>query len=161
MVPKRNRPNIAFTLVEILTVVVILAITAFIIVPYAAGGADFQANSAATMLTCDLQYAQNLSISSQTPTTVTFDPNHVTYTLSNASGTLIQPMTNAAYTVNFSTQRGFGEVKIVSAVFGNGKTVTFDITGAPDNPGTVTLQAGANIYRVNVAAATGSVTVTH
>ena len=69
-------------------------------------------------------------------------------------------MTGKPYVVYFGTTRGFEEVSVVSPQFGANKSVTFDSTGAPDNAGSVTIRAGANVYTLSVAAATGNVTVT-
>jgi type II secretion system protein H len=147
-----------FTLVELMVVLIILAIAAAIVVPYA-GSSSSQAVSAAQTAAADLQYAQSLSITTQVPTTVTYDANACRYTLSNQSGTLINPMTQQSYVVNFTAASGFGNVRMSSPVFGSNRSVTFDSTGAPDNAGSVTLQAGGNVYTVSVAAATGNVTV--
>lgn len=149
-----------FTLIEMLVVLLILAIAAVMVIPYAVGTAGFQAIAAARMLAADLQYAQNTAITSQAPITITFDVSGESYTLSNASGPLIHPMTKADYVVNFASQGEFGELDIVSASFASMAAVTFDILGAPDNEGTVILQAGNHVYRVTVSAAIGKVTVT-
>ena len=112
------------------------------------------------MLTSDLQYAQDTAITTQEPITVTFDTGTDSYTLSNESGPLIHPMTKLAYVTSYAAMRGFGNVNLVSAAFGgNNADVTFDELGAPDNAGTVVLQAGNQTYRVLVAVATGRVTV--
>lgn len=149
----------AFTLVEILVVVIIMGIAAGVVIPMAIDSGDLQASGGARMLASDLQYAQNVAITTQTPVTVTFNTAGDSYTLSNASGPLIHPMTKDAYTVDFDTVGGFSSLDLVSASFGGEAEVTFDELGAPDNPGTVTLQVVANAYRVTVSAATGRVTV--
>jgi len=156
----RNNFKKAFTLVEILVVIVILAVVAAMVSPYVASSSDLQVVSAARILASDLQYAQNTAITTQIPVTVTFDVNNESYSLSNASGPLINPMTKSAYVVNFSAGEGFDRLDVVSANFDGHCQVTFDVLGSPDNPGSVTLQAGPYVYRVDVAAATGNVTVT-
>lgn len=158
--PRTNvKPRKAFTLVEVLVVVAILAIAGAMIVPYVLDTGDFQAVSAARLIACDLQYAQNAAITFQTPVTVTFDVSGNSYTLSNASGALIHPMTKAAYATDFGATDGFGRLGIVSAAFGGSAAVTFDELGTPDSPGAITLQAGPYSYEVSVAAATGRITV--
>lgn len=150
----------AFSLVELLIVILVIAICAAVVVPMAAGTDDLQVVSAARIVASDLQYAQNAAISSQQPVTVIFTPATETYSLSNASGPLIHPMTKEAWTVNLADQSGFDKVDMASASFGSGASVEFDEMGSPDNAGTVTLQSGAHVYTVSVAAATGKVTVT-
>jgi len=157
--PRRDRFAGAFTLAELIVVLIVVAITAALVVPYASS-TDSQAVSAARLAACDLQYAQSLAITMQAPVTVTYSTAARTYTLSNASGTLNHPMTGKPYVVGYGTTRGYESVSIVSAAFSAGSSVTFDATGAPDNAGSVTLRAGTSVYRLAVAAATGNVTVT-
>ena len=47
------------------------------------------------------------------------------------------------------------QVTLVSATFGAGSTITFDIYGHPDNGGTITLRCGTRTTTVTVDAATG------
>ena len=67
MASSRSRPpsSGAFTLVELMVVIIILAIVAAITVPSLSSGADFQALSAARMLMADLQYAQDFAVTHQ------------------------------------------------------------------------------------------------
>lgn len=154
----QNRP--AFTLAELMVVVVIIGISAGMVIPYASSAGDTAALAGARMIVCDMQYAQNTAITTQNPVTVTFSTNGESYTLANESGPLIHPMNKAAYVVDFSSQRGFEGLDIVSADFSGAAAVVFDELGSPGNAGTVTLQAGAQVYEIKVAAATGKVTVT-
>jgi prepilin-type N-terminal cleavage/methylation domain-containing protein len=148
----------AFTLTELIVVLAVVAITAAMAVPYAASG-DSAVVSATRLAASDLQYAQSVAVTTQAPVTVTYSTADRAYTLSNASGTLNHPMTGKPYVVNYPATRGYESVSILSAGFGGAASVTFDATGAPDNAGAVQLRAGAHVYRLNVAAATGNVTV--
>lgn len=150
----------AVTLVELMVVLVLLSIVAAVIVPRAVQTSDLEVVSAARVLAADLNYAQDLAITSQTPVTLTFNVTQNSYTLSNQSGTLIHPITKEEYQTVFSAENGFGKTEILSAAFGSESAVTFDELGAPDSSGTVALQAGAHMYNVSVASATGRVTVT-
>ena len=151
-------PN-GFTLAELILVLAILAIMAALVIPLSLGTSDFQAVSAARMIAADLQYAQNMAITSQNPVTVTFDTSGESYSLSNESGLLIHPINKTEYTIIFPSRDGFEKLDVVSSNFDGSASVTFDELGAPDNAGVVVLQAGVHIYRVEVAAATGRVTV--
>lgn len=158
MLPPRS--NTGFTLVEIMVVVFIMLIAAGLVVPLASATSSSSVVSASRMVAADLQYAQSVAISTQTPVTVTFNQNGKSYTLSNQSGSLINPMTKLAYTVNFTTMNGYGRMVFSTVSFGSGSTVTFDTMGAPDNAGTVTLTAGPYVRQIAVEAATGNVNVT-
>lgn len=155
-----NARRAAFTIVEVIVVVVILAIACLAIVPLVGDTSDFQALSAARMMTGDLEYARDTAITGGSAITVTFDVDGDQYTVSNASGTLIHPMTKSDYVVDFGSQDGFGQLDIVSASFGGQASVTFDVTGAPTQEGTVTVQAGSHQYQVRVYGATGRVKAT-
>ena len=149
----------AFTLVELLMVILILAIVGAVVVPMAVGTTSMQAQSAARIVMSDLEYAQNQAIVTQVDITVTFDTNGNSYSVSNESGTLIHPITKQAYTVDFDTQRGLGSVALSSASFNGQPSVTFGALGSPDAEGTVTVAAGSHGYTVTVAPITGRVSV--
>ena len=155
--PTRN--GRAFTLIEIAIVIVVLAILAAVVVPIAMSASSVQVVGAGRMVASDLQYAQTHAISTQSPVAVVFDPASESYQLSNASGGLIHPITNSSYFVDFSGDGRFAEVDIVSADFDGLTSVTFDELGAPDAGGSVQLQAGPDALSVDVANATGKITV--
>ena len=99
-----RRAAAAFTLVEILVVVVILGIAAAVIVPQMGTRDDLRVDGARRMVMADLIYAQNRSISTQTRHFVVFDTttNPHTYKIvtnlstSNPNGTPVQhPVTRA------------------------------------------------------------------
>lgn len=158
--PLRRSSSSAFTLVEIIVVVLILAIAAAVVIPQVVGTDSFAVISAARMLSCDLEYAQNEAITTQSNITVRFNLIAESYELRNASQRLNHPINHTEYLVDLASQRGFEEVVIVSADFDGLAEVTFDELGAPIGAGSVTLQAGSHVYRVDVAPATGKVTVT-
>jgi general secretion pathway protein H len=151
----------AFTILELLVVIVILAIAAAVVIPTMSSTQDVKATSAARIIAADIEYAQSMAITHQEQVTVTFSPVGESYSLSNASGPLVHPMTKDAYTVDFGTKNGFENLDVVSASFGGTAAVTFDELGAPDNAGNATIQVGAHAYQIAVAAATGRVSVTY
>jgi len=157
----RNKNAAGLTLLELLVVVVIVMITAAIVIPTMSSTGEMRARSAATMIVSDLEYAQNVAITHKDPTTVSFDTSGESYTLTNASGDLIHPMSKSAYRIDFAAKSGFEDIDIVSSSFAGSPAVTFDELGAPDNPGSVTVRAGQYAYRIDVSAATGKVTVTY
>ena len=150
---------IGFTLVELIVVIVIIGILAAVAIPLATGTSSTKAQSAARLVMSDLEYAQNLAITSQADITVTFSTSGNSYTVSNASGALIHPITKKTWTVDFDTARGLSGVSLSSAGFSGSPSVTFGALGAPSAEGTVGLAAGATGYQVAVAPITGRVTV--
>ena len=149
-----------FTVMESMVVVLIMAIAAVVVIPSITGAGGIDATSAARIVAADLQYAQNVAITDQDPVTVTFNAAGESYSLTNASGALIHPMSKSAYTVAFASMSGFESVDISSPNFAGGAVVTFDEIGSPSNAGSVTIQVGPHAYRIDVAVATGKVTVT-
>jgi hypothetical protein len=69
-------------------------------------------------------------------------------------------MTKTDYVVDFASLGGFDKLTFDAAQFGGAASVTFDELGAPDNSGYVIVRSGGSAYRLDVAAATGNVTVT-
>ncbi len=157
--PISNAHRPGFTLVEILVVVVILGIAAAMVVPHMSALGDMQASSAARVVLTDLQYAQNESVVTQRPVTVTFDTDAHGYALSNADGALEHPLTKAAFQRLFPQMADFGQVRLTTADFGGASQVTFDTLGSPNRGGSVTVVANGYSYRVSLAPVTGRVTV--
>lgn len=148
-----------FTFVELLVVMIILGIAAALVIPQAIGTSSMKAQAAARTVMANLEYAQNQAIVTQSPTTVSFNLLGNSYTVSNASGLLIHPITKKDYVVDFDTQRGLQGAALESVSFEGNSDVTFDSLGAPDHEGTVTVSAGPHAYRVIVAPVSGRVTV--
>jgi len=157
--PRADEPARAFTLFELLVVLVIIAIAAALVVPQAMSGSDLRALSAARTLMADLEYAQSQAVVTQSQVTVTFDQAGNSYQLSNQSQTLIHPISKKDYVVDFDSSESLRGVSIAAVNFNGGATVTFDALGAPDPAGFVDLAAGPHTYRVTVAPVTGRVSV--
>jgi prepilin-type N-terminal cleavage/methylation domain-containing protein len=151
-----------FTLIELIIVVIVLAIISLVAVPYASSGADIKVLAAARTLASDIQYAQDLAITSQVPISVFFNISSNSYYLFNTSTsqTVNNPISKSAYTVDFSSKHGVSGVDIVSADFSGATRITFDCYGSPENAGSVVLGYDWASYTISVSAVTGKVTVT-
>ena len=175
---KPNKRTAAFTLIEIMVTVAILAIVALIAVPMMSGAADMQVRSAANRLAADLEYAKNMAITHQQPFTVVFDDSTNTngYKILNSTEDLIKnPISGGDFEVRFSNDRSLNRVRIpVNGVTldpdSTPKAITFDYMGTPysgsetENPlnsGTIELQdtAGHFSLYVNIEPLTGYVTI--
>ena len=150
-----------------MVVVIIVAIGAALVLPQIMDRGDLQAHSAAGIVMSDLEYARDLAITTATPVTVTFNVNTESYTLTNASGNLIHPITKATpYTTAFAKLPGLTQVNILTVNFNSGNVVTFDATGVPldassnqiTSDGYVDVQVGSHKWRITVGRVTGKVT---
>jgi prepilin-type N-terminal cleavage/methylation domain-containing protein len=186
---RRQARRRGFTLVEILTVVVILGIASAIIIPQMGTRDDMRAKAAARTLVADLIYAQNLAISTGQVVYVRFDVAANSYSLltnpANAKAKKGDPVEHPLrgegedYVTQFGpTSRGYEQVKIESAVM-NGVdlpfqpefTVGFDEIGSPHvwcydtdqrnelASGTVIVKAGQFTNKITISAATGEILV--
>lgn len=161
-----NKP--AFTLIEVILVVVILAIAAMMALPFAASGATMQLRAAANIIAADIEYAKSMAISRGRPYQVAFDEDNEKYQIQiqepNGVASLIEhPIKKggADYIVDFSSDSRFQRIDIVSADFGGNAYVEFDYLGSPSsNGGAVTISAGDGTMIVNVAPVTGYITIT-
>ncbi|NLK42651.1 MAG: prepilin-type N-terminal cleavage/methylation domain-containing protein [Planctomycetes bacterium] len=164
---KTFRRTAAFTLIEILVTVVILAIAALIAVPMMGSAADIQVRSAAHRLAADLEYAKNMAITYQRPFAVVFDTsagNTNGYQIPNES----HPVSGQDFDVRFAKERNLSRVKITRLTLEPGTsptTVTFDYMGTPKigedslNKGQITLTADGFSLVVNIEPLTGYVTI--
>src|SRR5689334_5179352 len=94
----------AFTLVEILMVVLILAISSAIIIPQMGTRDDLKAASAARVIMADLIWAQNRAIATQQKQYIVITGQSYTLWYKDATGTLIKstnPVTQSVYTTTF------------------------------------------------------------
>jgi prepilin-type N-terminal cleavage/methylation domain-containing protein len=141
----------AFTLVEILAVVVIIGIASAIIIPEIGSRDDMKAAAAARVVIADLIYAQNLAISTGTATYVRFDKTNNQYSViqsptssSSTKGTLVtHPITQQNYIQTFGSTSttsvsSWANVTIdtvalngADATYANMDTVGFDSMGSP------------------------------
>ena len=127
----------AFTLVEVMTVMVILGVAAACIVPQIGTRDDLNA-AAARAVTADLLYAHNRAISTQKMHFVEFSGNGYTILARDSDTsplyTITNPTTENSYIVTFgSSSPTFPDVNIASVSFDNSPSMTiqFDSLGAP------------------------------
>jgi prepilin-type N-terminal cleavage/methylation domain-containing protein len=168
---KKLRPRgPAFTLVELLVVVAILAISAAIVIPMASSANTMQLRAAVNIVAADLEYAKSMAISRGQMYSVVFDKNTEKYWIEGPDGAVIpHPVKKGfTYTMDFPNEGRLSLVKIDNVDFDGGDRVKFDYLGSPFNSagtglnsGVVTLKVGTVTRTVNVAAVTGYITVSN
>jgi prepilin-type N-terminal cleavage/methylation domain-containing protein len=170
---QRRRP--AFTLIEILCVVVILAIAAAIVVAGVSGDNDLNAKSAARVVMTDLLYAQNRAIATQSPVYVKFSTSTNSYGLYSALNPAAVYITDPATQANYNTTLGSSAIpnSTLSSVSLGGQTVLyFDELGTPyscatdgtsatalTTAGAVNVSSGKATVTISVQPNTGDITV--
>ena len=141
---ERIRRAAGFTLVEILTVLVIIGIASAVVIPQLSTRDDLRAAAAARIMVADLIYAQNVAIAKQQTVYVRFDTTNKNYkllTVASSGGDTVMshPMTQQPYVQTFgASSRGMETVSIDSVDFdgvdttiSNEFTIAFDEMGAP------------------------------
>lgn len=169
---KKNRRQTGqgFSLVEIIVVVVILAITSLLAIPVFGTAADMQVRSAADKIAADLDYAKGLAVTRQKTYTVVFSPSQEKYQVQDSSGVVLtHPLRNGSFIEDFTKDRRMKKVDIVSTTF-SGDAVTFDYLGTPyagtdtssplNAAGRITLQADSFVLYVEIEPVTGYVSIT-
>ena len=160
------KPKPAFTLVEIIIVVVIIAIAAMVAIPLVSSAASVQIRSAANMVTADLEYAKSLAISKGQNYSIVFNKNTETYSLRDKDGAVIPHPVKKGFDYIVDFRKELSKVDIVDADFDTTAEVKFDYLGSPYNAagnplnsGVVTLHAGGTTVTVNVEPVTGFISV--
>ena len=169
-----GRTRNAFTLIEILSVVIIIGIASAIILPQISARDDLRCAAAARSLMADLLYAQNRSIALQQMHYVQFNKAAGTWQImaqnSNAPGAVItHPVNGTPYIVTVGTGN-LSKVSINSVSFDSQTTLAFDAMGVPYsynavtgtaalNAGSVVFKAGVNTISVTVAPFSGEIKV--
>jgi prepilin-type N-terminal cleavage/methylation domain-containing protein len=163
-----RRPR-AFTLIEILAVIVILAIAAMIAIPAFSGASEMQMRAAADKLAADIEYAKSLAVTTQKPHRVTFDTVLHKYEIREMSADAVinDPVRKTPFVVQYTQDSRLSSVTIQSATFGTGSAVEFSSTGTPEDAGgtalgtagTVVLEAKGQTITVKVEPVTGYVTI--
>jgi type II secretion system protein H len=145
----------AFTLVELLLVVIIIGIAAGIAAPrYAGAITRYRVESAACRIAADLAMAQGSARSSSAGRTVQFDTALGRY---RVVGVASFDNSAASYTVDLTSLPY--EVTLESAVLGGNAEVTFDGFGVPDSGGQVVVRAGTFGRAVFLEAVTGRTSI--
>lgn len=172
----------AFTLIEMLIVIVMLGIASALVIPAMGSVGYLRVHGALRTIVADITFAQSDAIAFQQPRAVVFDLTARTYNLVQVTGTSIDLTNNTMYDPGKATGRyvidfkseNFGGAQVTAASFGStgtgvtDTTLIFDELGTPvvspgsntpSNGGTIVVTAPDNSYSIVVEAYTGRVTV--
>jgi prepilin-type N-terminal cleavage/methylation domain-containing protein len=164
------RRSVGFTMVELVLVITILGILAWVAFPKFETYYEIKLDAAARRVAADLRYAQNRSIGTRTVHGVLFEPSLGRFTV--FAPTPATPATDPAdrakpLRVDFASNGEFRGVALASASFGTTTGVKFDFFGVPldtagaelATPGRVVLSYQGHVDTVEVSPNTGKVTV--
>jgi prepilin-type N-terminal cleavage/methylation domain-containing protein len=149
----------AFSLAELALVLVIIGVLAGIAGPrYAGAVTRYRLDSAAKRIAADLALARANARATSTPQAVVFTVATNSYqmsgvtTLDNRSTTYLVKLSSDPYLVTLS-----------GANFGSGfsltSTVTFDIYGMPDNPGTIVITSSGMTKTITLDVDSGGTSI--
>jgi prepilin-type N-terminal cleavage/methylation domain-containing protein len=171
-----------FTLIEVITTVLILGIIATLALPSLQSVlGDSKLSGAGSEVAVALEYAQVAAMTNGEETRVTIDDTADTILVEGfkINGDILNGASQFAesdidsgafvamahptkrgedYFIEFADEDRFSHVDISSATFGIGNNVTFDALGFPSDGGTVTLVYGDKQLTVTVDSLTGKVT---
>ncbi|MCC6422662.1 MAG: type II secretion system protein [Phycisphaerales bacterium] len=176
MSAKHSSRQHAFTLIEILVVVVILGIASAVILPSISSRDDLKVAAAARIVMSDLIYAQNQAITNQKVCYIQFDKTNGKYTLMSTMSpavTLQHPINHVDYVEKFgaSGSPGLTNITLTDATFDGKLTLAFDEMGSPLaydtgtgttavlSSGTIKLTCGSNTLTISVEPYTGEISI--
>jgi len=149
-----------FTMTEMLVVIILLGVAGAVAIPQFSGNTTQYAQAAARSISQDIQYAQDLAVTTQSPITLSI-PSGYEYSLKDIWGTVLtHPVNRKPFSVNFQDDPSISQLTI-TVDFGGATKVVFDAFGTPSTGGTITLSHPSMTSNVvlTLHAATGSVTV--
>lgn len=145
----------AFTLIELVVVVMILAIISAVAVPrYTDAAAGFHADAAARRVKVDLEFLRQQARKASTNRAIVFDLANHGYTLSG-----VQDLDHASQTYTVRFTRSPYDARLVSVDCGGDTTLAFDGFGKPDSAATIVVGSGRYQRTVLVEASNGRVTI--
>jgi len=168
ILPVRPPSLPAFTLIELVMVMVLLAVSAAMVVPMMSLTSSAQVRSAADMIAADLEYAKSMAISRAQKHAVVFSAAGETYQLQDQTSTVLKHPVKVGfdYVVDFSADSRLDQVDLSSVSFDATSTVKFNYLGSPyngnDNPlnsGSVVVTVGSVSKTISVEPVTGIVSV--
>lgn len=150
--PTQSRSG-AFTLLELMMALLLISFVAGICVPAYFNRASVTLENAAQLLAQDMRSAQNRAAYLGEPIEVIFDPVRHGYRVWRTGGARGDDA--GSYVRLYTKDAVFEGVELVSVDFGGDTTLTFDRSGHPTEPGSVTLAYGTEVRTLHLEAPSG------
>lgn len=163
----RKRRDRAFTLIELLMVMVVIGIAFGLALPMMGDSKELRLQAAARLLAADIELTQNESIThGDDPRLIKFDTGDDEYwiaAVSDPATPITDPVRQEPFLVAFGTGRASGcaDVTIQSISLGGDDELRFNAYGAPDQTANadIVLACGPATMTVRVTPGTGEVTI--
>ncbi len=160
--PARGRGPRAFSLIELVVVLLLLGIVAVVAAPSIHQSLlEYEVDRAASDVRAMIRYARSCSVTGASHSVV-FDigSNRMVVEDEDTGTTVIDPVKkHGEYDLTFGESGTFEHVTMISADFDGGQEVIFDRLGSADNSGTVLIAAGPFTRTIRVTGPGGSVTI--
>lgn len=177
---KEKANNKAFTLAEMMIVLVIISISATVMIPLFRGNTFFQLQAATEELTSALQYCQNLAIAHQERYQMIFDSSTNEYKVCDQNGNMVDAPDKHApsdavddykYKLarKFSSDKNYTHIELKDISFDGSESIWFDSLGMPYSgnitshtpltSGTLTIAAGNFSRNITIEPVSGKITI--
>jgi len=158
--PGRSCSRRAFSLFELLIVLLILSLCAATTIRWYFSNADITLENAATLLAHDLRAAEHRSIFLGEPGRMVFLPDGSGYTLTDELGILARhPQTDLPFMRIYSEDGVFTGVEIAAARAGEDRTLVIDDRGRATEDLSVTLRFEGHERSVHLDHASGRISI--
>lgn len=146
---KYRKTRTGLTLLEVIIVLAVIMLVAFLVVPLRSRAAEVRLRSAASVIVSDLEYIKNLAINSRQYYSMIFDYDDQSfmYKVCNSEGIIEHPLrTGLPFEVHFSQDRRLRRI-LTKADFDSTQIITFDYLGSPySGIGTLTPLLSGQIF---------------
>jgi len=166
----------AYTLLELLIVIVILGISAALVVPVVSGGDPLRVQTTVRAIASDIMFSQGDALAYQRRRAISFDVTNNQYYIAEVSGESLDMERDALFKVDGPGQRYIVDIdtlsdngaRIFNVDFDGDSVLVFDEIGSPVNGlnstgpsagGTIDVGTDDDRFRIRVEAYTGRVTV--
>jgi prepilin-type N-terminal cleavage/methylation domain-containing protein len=158
----------AYTLVEVLVVVVVMGIAGALVVPAFTQTGVLRVQGAVRLIISDITTAQSDAVAYQAGRAIVFYPGQRSYKVAETHGSTLDLNLDLIDARSFAAD-GFGDANIAATTLNGTNTLCFDEMGSPITApgsgvaapnGTITVTGSGQTFRITIEAYTGRATVT-